>query len=78
MNIICYFRLITLAILMSNEKLSKSITNAPDYVNVFYDDVENFIENNYMQISFITTTSMETTLDKVNEYLESKCAKLKR
>lgn len=66
-----HFRFVILAILTANEKLSISINDATDNVDVLFEDLENFVKNSYTEMNFITSSAMETTLDKVNELLES-------
>lgn len=65
------FRVTILTILGSNEKLSNAINNAPNHVEILFEDLENFIENTEMQINFLTSSTLEITLDQINGLLES-------
>lgn len=71
------FRCPVILILASNEQISRSISKAPISASVIYDDINTFIRNSHMQISFVTTSSTDITIEAIRRELEGKNVKKK-
>ncbi|KAJ8979604.1 hypothetical protein NQ317_019492 [Molorchus minor] len=57
-------------ILAGNEQLSRSITKAPEAVDIIYSDIHNFLKNTHLQISFVITSSTDIAVETIVKDLE--------
>lgn len=55
---------------MANERIAKTTSKAPETASVIYQDLNTFIKNSQMQISFVTTYSTDVALEAVRKDLE--------
>lgn len=56
--------------LIANDKFSRAVEKSPNTVTVIFKDVETFIKNTQLQISFVATTSFEITVEQINKDLQ--------
>ncbi|XP_057652213.1 prominin-1 isoform X2 [Diorhabda carinulata] len=57
-------------ILAANEQISKSITKFPLATNIFYEDVNAFVRNTQMQISFVVSSSFDIAIKGIKNDME--------
>ncbi|XP_018569724.1 prominin-2, partial [Anoplophora glabripennis] len=58
-------------ILAGNEQISRSISRGPSSVSLIYEDVNTFIRNTHMQMSFVVTSSLDITIEAIRKDLEA-------
>ncbi|KAJ8922086.1 hypothetical protein NQ315_008727 [Exocentrus adspersus] len=59
-----------LLILAGNEQISKSISRSPSTVDIIYEDVNTFVRNTHMQLSFVVTSSVDIAIEAIRKDLE--------
>ncbi|XP_066248554.1 uncharacterized protein prom [Euwallacea similis] len=65
-------------ILVANEQMTNSLSKAPHAVNIIYEDLETFIRNTHLQISFATTSATDLTMEAIRKELEDMDLRLGR
>ncbi|XP_066156277.1 uncharacterized protein prom isoform X2 [Euwallacea fornicatus] len=65
-------------ILVANEQMTDSLSKAPHAVNIIYEDLETFIRNTHLQISFATTSATDLTVEAIRKELEDMDLRLGR
>lgn len=57
---------------VANEQISKQMSNSITSTNIIFEDVNTFIRNTHMQMSFVATSSTDITVEQVRKDLEGK------
>lgn len=67
-----FCRLCVLGMIVANETISRSLKRSTKISEVVFEDVENFVKNTEMQISFVAKASIEKTMDAIEKDLNGK------
>lgn len=59
-------------ILASNELVSKSVSKLPWTAGIIYEDLNTFLRNTHMQLSFSVSSSINVTVEDIKRELEGK------
>ncbi|CAH1989978.1 unnamed protein product [Acanthoscelides obtectus] len=58
-------------ILAANEQMAKALNKLPESVEIMYGDIQTFIKNTHMQISFAATSSTDIAIEEISKDLEA-------
>ncbi|CAG9823840.1 unnamed protein product, partial [Phaedon cochleariae] len=58
-------------ILAGNEQISRSISKSPTSASIIYEDVNTFLKNTHMQISFVVTSSTDIAFEEIGKDLDA-------
>ncbi|KAG5884954.1 hypothetical protein JTB14_026552 [Gonioctena quinquepunctata] len=58
-------------ILAGNEQISRSISKSPASATLIYEDINTFLSNTHMQISFVVTSSTDIAIGEIRKDLEA-------
>ncbi|KAF5301505.1 hypothetical protein FQR65_LT08808 [Abscondita terminalis] len=71
MHILLMLLLINIALMLAtNEQISRTTSTAPKTITTMFEDVEAFVDNTQMQISTVTTSSVQIAVEAVRMDLE--------
>ncbi|KAK5650423.1 hypothetical protein RI129_001452 [Pyrocoelia pectoralis] len=56
--------------LTTNEQISQTATSAPNRIKIMFEDIETFVDNIQLQISSVTTSSMQIAMEAAHKDLE--------
>ncbi|KAJ8939545.1 hypothetical protein NQ318_011329, partial [Aromia moschata] len=58
-------------VLAGNEQLSRSISRSPATADIIFEDINTFVKNTHMQISFVVTSSTDITIEAIRKDLQA-------
>ncbi|CAH1989980.1 unnamed protein product [Acanthoscelides obtectus] len=65
------FSIPAVIILAANEQMAKALNKLPESVEIMYGDIQTFIKNTHMQISFAATSSTDIAIEEISKDLEA-------
>jgi hypothetical protein len=64
----CRFPLVL--VFIGNEQISRQMSKSPTTTNIIFDDLDTFVRNAHMQMTFVATSSTDLVIEAIRRDLE--------